>query len=438
VGETGGVLEELGMSSTDWFELIGVFVLIAVVGVMAGSETAITRINRPRAYKLVEEKRRGAQSLLRIVENVAPYLNVVLWVTLLATTGGTTLATILAARHLGSWSEVVATTGMTLLLFIFAEVTPKTFAIQQTDRVALRVAPLVVALTRLLGPVARILIKVANVIMPGKGLPQGPFVTEEEIRAMAEVASEEAVIEEEEADLIHSIFEFGDTLVREVMVPRPDIVAAPIESGATHVLDLMLRHGYSRIPVYRNTIDEIEGVVYAKDLLRHLHAGKPEVPLDTIMREPYFVPETKKVSELLREMQQKRVHITIVLDEYGSVVGLATIEDLLEELVGEIADEYDREEPQIEPVDEDTFRVNGRLSIDDVNELLDVDLPHDEWDTVAGLMYGLLGSVPTQGETVTYDHLTFVAEKVQGRRIAKVLIKRGPEPDREEAEAAVE
>jgi CBS domain containing-hemolysin-like protein len=425
------------MSSTDWFELLGVFVLIACVGVMAGSETAITRINRARAYKLVEEKRRGAQSLLRIVENVPPYLNVVLLLTLLATIGGTTLATILATRHLGSWAEVASTAGMTLLLFIFAEVTPKTFAIQQTDRVALRVAPLLVALTRLLGPVARGLIKIANVIMPGKGLPQGPFVTEEEIRAMAEVASEEAVIEEEEADLIHSIFEFGDTLVREVMVPRPDIVAAPIESGATHVLDLMLRHGYSRIPVYRNTIDEIEGVVYAKDLLRHLHAGKPEVPLDTIMREPYFVPETKKVSELLKEMQQKRVHIAIVLDEYGSVVGLATIEDLLEELVGEIADEYDREEPQIEPVDEDTFRVNGRLSIDDVNELLDVDLPHDEWDTVAGLMYGLLGSVPTQGETVTYDHLTFVAEKVQGRRIAKVLIKRGPEPE-EQADAAVE
>src|ERR671934_214962 len=221
------------MSSTDWFELLGVFVLIACVGVMAGSETAITRMNRARAYKLVEE---------------------------------------------------------------------------------------------------------------------------------------------EEADLIHSIFKFGDTLVREVMVPRPDIVAAPIESGATHVLDLMLRHGYSRIPVYRNTIDEIEGVVYAKDLLRHLHAGKPEVPLDTIMREPYFVPETKKVSDLLREMQQKRVHIAIVTDEYGSVAGLVTIEDLLEELVGEIADEYDREEPQLEPLADGTYLVNGRLPIDDVNELLDVEL----------------------------------------------------------------
>jgi magnesium and cobalt exporter, CNNM family len=424
------------VTSTDWAELLGIAVLIAAVGVMAASETAITRMNRARAYKLVEEKRRGAPSLLRIVENLAPHLNVVLLLTLLATIGGTTLATILATRHLGNWSEVVSTVGMTFLLFIFAEVTPKTFAVQHTDRVALRVAPLVVALTRLLGPVANVLIKVANLIMPGKGLPQGPFVTEEEIRVMAEMASEEEAIEEGEKDLIHSIFEFGDTLVREVMVPRPDIVAAPTQSGARHVLDLMLRHGYSRIPVYRNTIDEIEGVVYAKDLLRHLHAGKPDVPLDTIMREPYFVPETKKVSELLREMQRKRVHIAICLDEYGSVAGLATIEDLLEELVGEIADEYDREEPQIEPVDEDTYRVNGRLSIDDVNELLDVDLPHDEWDTVAGLMYGLLGSVPTQGETVTYENLRFIAEKVQGRRIAKVLIKR--EPNQEQAEAVHE
>jgi magnesium and cobalt exporter, CNNM family len=172
--------------------------------------------------------------------------------------------------------------------------------------------------------------------------------------------------------------------------------------------------------------------VYAKDLLRHLHAGKADVPLEKIMREPYFVPETKKIADLLREMQQKRVHIAVVTDEYGSVAGLVTIEDLLEELVGEIADEYDREEPQIEPVDERTYRVNGRLSIDDVNELLDVELPHDEWDTVGGLMYGLLGAVPTQGATVMYDHLEFTAEKVQGRRIAKVLIRR---LDPEEVEA---
>jgi CBS domain containing-hemolysin-like protein len=253
-------------------------------------------------------------------------------------------------------------------------------------------------------------------------LKQGPFVSEEEIRSMAQVGHEEGVIEEQEKELIHSIFEFGDTLVREVMVPRPDMVAADVSSSPQQVLDLILRHGYSRIPVYAESIDDIVGVVYAKDLLRHMHAGKSSVQLDKIMREPYFVPETKRVSELLREMQKRRVHIAIVLDEYGSTVGLVTIEDLLEEIVGEIADEYDLEEPQMEPVDDHTFRVNGRLSIDEVEELLDLQLPHDEWDTVAGLMYGLLGSVPTQGETVSFEDVTFTAEKVQGRRIAKVLI----------------
>jgi magnesium and cobalt exporter, CNNM family len=424
------------MTAADWTGIIAVVVLIFLSAIFAAAETFITRISKIRAYRLVEEGQRGAASLVKIAENPPPYLNVTLLLMLAAHLAGTTIATLVAIRTLGHWGEWIATALMTFLLFVFAEITPKTYAVLQTDRVALRLAPATVALTRIFGPLSQAQVKLANILMPGKGLPQGPFVTENEIRAMAEVASEEAVIEEEEKDLIHSIFEFGDTLVREVMVPRPDIVAAPIESGARHLLDLMLRHGYSRIPVYRKTIDEIEGVVYAKDLLRHLHAGKPDVPLDTIMREPYFVPETKKVSELLREMQQRRVHITICLDEYGSVAGLATIEDLLEELVGEIADEYDREEPQVEPVDEDTFRVNGRLSIDDVNELLDVELPHDEWDTVAGLMYGLLGSVPTQGETVRFDHLTFTAEKVQGRRIAKVLIKR--ERPEEEVEAAVE
>lgn len=423
-----------GWNGSDTGELAAVAILVMAVGLLAASEVAITRSTRARAYRLSEEKRPGAQSLLRIVENVAPYLNVVLLLTLLATIGGTTLATVLAARHLARFGEVIATFAMTVVLFIFAEVTPKTFAVQHTDRVALRVAPAVVAVTGVMGPLVNVLIKLANVIMPGRGLPQGPFVTEHEIRAMAEVASEEEAIEEGEKELINSIFEFGDTLVREVMVPRPDMVAAPVESTLRGVLDLMLRHGYSRIPVYRRSIDEMEGVIYAKDLLRHLHAGKETAPLDKLMREAYFVPETKKVAELLREMQRRRVHIAIVLDEYGSVAGLVTIEDLLEELVGEIADEYDREEPQVEPLTDRSFRVNGRLSIDDLNELLEAELPHAEWDTVAGLMYGILGAVPTQGETVVFQDFLFTAEKVQGRRIAKVLVERRPQ----EQEAAVE
>jgi CBS domain containing-hemolysin-like protein len=426
------------MRAVDWWELVAVAVLILVAALFAAAETSITRMGRIRAYRLQEEGRRGAQAAVRIAENPAPYLNAVLLLVLLVQLGGTTLASVVAVRHLHRIGELVATIAMTLLLFVFAEVTPKVFAVQQTDRAALRLSPFIVVIARAVGPFATALIRVANVIIPGRGLPQGPFVTEEEIKAMAEVASEEAAIEEGEKELIHSIFEFGDTLVREVMVPRPDMAAAPVDSDVRTVLDEILRRGYSRIPVYRDQLDNIVGVVYAKDLLRHLHAGKGDVPLDKVMREAFFVPETKKVAELLREMQQRRIHIAIVTDEYGTVAGLVTIEDLLEELVGEIADEYDREEPQLEPVDDHTYRVDGRMPVDDINELLDVELPHDEWDTVAGLMYGLLGSVPTQGETVSYNNLTFTAERVQGRRIAKILIRRAEPEEQKQPEPAAQ
>jgi CBS domain containing-hemolysin-like protein len=423
------------VSGTDWLELIGVVLLIGVVALMASSETAITRTSRVRAYHLVEENRRGAASLQRIVDNPPPYLNVVLLLTMLATVGGTTLAAQLAARRIHHLGELIATVAMALLLFVFAEVTPKTFAIQQTDRVALRVAPLVVALTRLFGPIAKALLRVANVIMPGRGLPQGPYVTEQEIRTMAEVASEEEQIEEEEADLIHSIFEFGDTIVREVMVPRPDIVAIEVDKRLRDVQDVVLRHGFSRVPVFRDDLDDIVGIAYAKDVLKALHQSKQDMPLTEIVRPAHFVPESKKVAELLREMQQKKFHLAMVSDEHGSVSGLVTLEDLLEELVGEITDEYDRDEPQVEPVADGAYRVNGRLPIDELNELLEVELPHEEWDTVAGLMLGLLGAIPTEGEEVSFANLSFKAERVQGRRVAKVLVSRIPEPETVDAEA---
>ncbi len=416
------------MTAWNVTELVFIALLIGVVAVMSGTETAITRTGRARAYRLVEEGRRGSRSLQRIVDDLPPYLGVVLLLTLLATIGGTTLAASFAVDIFGHYGEVIATIAMTLITFVVAEVTPKTYAIQHTDRVALRLAPLLVFLGRIFVPITKILIRVANVITPGKGIPEGPFVTEEEIRAMADVASDESAIEEEEKDLIHSIFEFGDTLVREVMVPRPDMAVAPVTASKNQVLDLILRRGYSRIPVYGESIDEIEGVVYAKDLLRHLHAGKGDVPLDKIMRTAFFVPETKKVSDLLREMQKRQIHIAIVLDEYGSTAGLITIEDLLEEIVGEIADEYDREEPEMVRLADGTYRADGRMSVDDLNDLLDAELPNEEWDTVAGLMYGLLGAVPTQGEQVSYEDFTFTAERVQGRRIAKVLISRRRAP----------
>jgi len=421
------------VTATDWGEIAIVAFLVLCVGLLGASEVSITRITRVRAYRLREERKRGASSLVRIAESPASYLNVVLLLTLSATIGGTTIASSIAVRHFESAGELIATVVMTIVLFVFAEVTPKTFAIQQTDRVALVLAPVIVALGQLFGVVAKGLVRLANVLMPGRGLPEGPFITEQELRASAEVASEEGEIEEGEVELIHSIFEFGDTIVREVMVPRPDVVGIEHDKALRDVQALVLTHGFSRIPVFREDLDDVIGVVHAKDVLKALHQGKRDMPLADIVRETHFIPETKRVAELLREMQKEKFHIALVTDEYGSLAGLVTLEDLLEELVGEITDEYDREEPEMAEVGAGVFRVSGKASIDDVNEMLDIELPDDEWDTIGGFVLDLFGRIPDAGDEKPFDGLSFKAEVVQGRRIAKVLISRAPaEPEPEE------
>jgi CBS domain containing-hemolysin-like protein len=421
------------VNSRDLAQILGILILLVIAGVLAAAEVAVTRMGRVRVMTMVEEERPHAETLLKIVEDPARHLNVVLLLILVCHTTGTTLAADLALRHHLPLAELISTVVMTTLIFVLAEVSPKTFAVQHTDRVSLRLARLIHGLGKapLLYPLARALIGIANVILPGRGLKQGPFVTEEELRQMADVAAEEASIREEEKEMIHSIFEFGDTLVREVMVPRPDMVAIDVHTKLGDVLTTMLKQGFSRMPVFEDTIDNIVGLVYAKDVMRRLHDGKTNVPLRKIVREAYFVPESKRISELFREMQQRKTHMAIVVDEFGDVAGLVTIEDLLEEIVGEIADEYDKEEPLVEPLGDNTMRVSGKLSIDELSELLDTELPNTEWDTVGGLMAGLLGKIPSVGDEVTFQGLTFRAEKVQGRRIAKVLVLAGGPGERE-------
>ncbi len=409
-----------------WLWLL-VVVLVALGTVLAISEAALTRMTRVRALALVEEKRRNAVTLERIESDPPRFLNAVYLAVMFCQNGSAIVVAILAERSFGGLGVTLASVGFTLLYFVVVEAMAKTFGVLHSDRAALAVAPLVWFLGRALALPTRALIGLANVLLPGKGLKQGPFVSEADLRAMVEAGHEEGSIELEEKDLIHSIFEFGDTIVREVMVPRPDIVA--IEAGGTlrDVQALVLQHGFSRIPVYRGDLDDVVGFVFAKDVLKALHQGKHDMPLTEIVREAHFVPESKKVADLLREMQRQKFHVALVTDEYGSVVGLVTMEDLLEELVGEIADEYDREEPQVVEVAEGTYRVNGRVPIDEVNELLGVELPHDGWDTVGGLMLGLLGQIPQEGQEVRFGDLVFTAEQVRGRRIAKVLITRHEE-----------
>ena len=418
------------MTTGDIGMIAAIIGLLLIAGVLAAAEVGITRMTRVRALTLNEEGRKGAVSLARIVENPARYLNVVLLIILVCHVTATTLATTIAIHHGGPATEIIATVALTIVIFVFFEVSPKTFAVQHTDRVALALAPLIHAIGHapLLHPLARALIGIANVVLPGRGLKQGPFVTEEELRQMASVAVEEQQIEEEEKEMIHSIFEFGDTVVREVMIPRPDMVAVEADTKLRQVLTQMLKHGYSRMPVYEDSTDNIAGIVYAKDVMRKLHNGRTrkEPTAGQIARDALFVPESKKIAELLREMQEQKKHMAIVVDEFGDVAGLVTMEDLLEEIVGEIADEYDRGEPLVEPVDDNTLRVKGSMPIDELAELLGVELPDEEWDTVGGLMAGLLGKVPKRGEEVKFHGTTFRAEKVQGRRIAKVLVTKDP------------
>jgi putative hemolysin len=393
------------------------------------AETGLTRMTRVRAQALAEEKRRGADRLLGLVSRPERFLNPVLLVVLVCQLVQATLTGILADRMFGALGVAIAAFFNIVLVFVLAEAAPKTWAIQHPDRAALLSAGPVSAMASFwpLRMLSRGLIGLTNVILPGKGLKQGPFVSEEELLALADVAVEEEVIEAEERRLIEQIIDFGDTVVREVMVPRPDMVAVPADFRVADVMEVMLLNGYSRLPAYGDGIDDIVGIVFAKDLMRADRDGAADRPVTELLRDAHFVPETKRVAELLPEMQAQQYHMAIVVDEYGGVAGLVTLEDLIEELVGEIVDEFDREEPMIEPLPGDEVRVNARMPIDEVNDLLHAALPEGDWDTIGGLMFHLLGHVPSEGEAVEADGHVLRAERVQGRRIGRVRIASRPD-----------
>jgi CBS domain containing-hemolysin-like protein len=416
------------LQTTDIWLLVVAFVFIVISGFLALSETGLTRMNRVKAIALEEQGRRGATALRKLIEHPERAINPVLFLLLLCNTVAATLVGVVAAHVVGPLGVVVATTFEVVFIFVFAEAAPKTWAVQNTERAALLAAPVVIALVKI-PPIRWItdgLIRVSNLVLPGKGIKQGPFVSEEELLAMADAAAQDDVIEREERTLIHSIIDFGDTVVREVMVPRPDMVAVESTARVSDVVEIAIAAGYSRIPVFGQGIDDIVGIVFIKDLMRAEREGKQDEPVSKIMRAPYFVPETKKVSALMREMQTQKFHQAVVVDEYGGTSGLVALEDLIEELVGEIEDEYDVEEVPFETLANGDLRVNARMSIDELNELLDAELPEGDWDTVGGLVYSLLGHVPAEGETVENHDIRLTAERVQGRRIGRVRVSRAP------------
>jgi len=413
------------VSNTDWLTVAGIVVLLITSAFFAMAETAFVRMNRIRAMSLEEEGRRGATRLAALLQEPENTLNLVLLFLLIGQLVAGTLVGLLFQGKLGGYGVLIGTVGEVIVFFVLAEVAPKTFAVQHTEAAALRLSGPLWAITSFppLRALSRVLIWVANVILPGKGLKKGPYTTEEDIRTMADVAADEQVIEREERRLIHSIFEFGDTVVREVMVPRPDMVGVETDSTVDSALEKAITAGYSRLPAFGEGPDDILGLVYLKDIIRRTREnGGAHGTLRELVRPAVFVPEQKKVAELLREMQRDKFHMAIVIDEYGGTAGLITLEDLLEEIVGEIVDEYDVEAPRVERLPDGGLRVAGGTPIDEVNELLEIELPDTDWDTVGGLMFNLLGHVPVEGETVDFQGLEFRAERVQGRRILTIRI----------------
>ena len=413
-------------------QLLFVVFLVLFSGFLAAAETALTRMTKIRAGSLVEDGRRGATAVARIVESPEKFISPLLLIVLFSHLTMSTIVGLLIEPVFGAWGVIVAIALELAVIFIFSELGPKNYALKHTDKVALTVGPFVLRLTGF-PPVrflTRGLVAIGNVLLPGR-IDDAPTTSEQELLAFADAALDEDVIERGEREMIHSVVEFGDTVVREVMKPRTDMITVSSDKSIGEAMDVAIGAGFSRIPVIRESKDDIAGVVYAKDMMRALRDGKRDSSVVTIVRPARFCPESKRVSELMREMQAQKFHMCVVIDEYGGTAGIVTLEDLIEELIGEIVDEYDVEEAQVQKLPNGDVVVNATMLIDELNELLDVEWPSEDWDTLGGLVFNHLGHVAHEGETVEYEGHLLRAERVKGRRIGRVRVTRLPDDDHE-------
>ncbi|HOB80998.1 MAG TPA: hemolysin family protein [Ornithinibacter sp.] len=394
------------------------------------AEAAFSRMSRTRAQELLDENRPGAKALVKVVGDTAAYLSVLSFLRVIAESTVAVMVTLAVVERVEGTVEpfLIAIAIMALISFAVVGVSPGTLGAQHSTKVALAAAPTTVWLRRVLGPFSRLLIALTNAVTPGKGFRDGPFESESELRDLVDMARDHALIEAEEREMLHSVFELGDTLAREVMVPRTDMVSIDDDRTARAAMSLFLRSGFSRIPVLGKDVDDVVGLLYLKDVMRRLNADPDAgtLPVTELMRPMVFVPESKPVDDLLREMQLDHAHFAVVVDEYGGTAGLVTIEDILEEIVGEITDEYDREAPEVENLDDGRVRVAATMHVDDLAELFEVALEEEEVDTVGGLIAKELGRVPILGSTCEVAGLRLTAERMSGRRhrIATVIVQR--------------
>ncbi len=415
----------------------GAIALVVVAWLAACAEAGLARVSSFRAEEAVRTGRRGSGKLAQIAADPTRYLNVALLVRVACEMAAAALITYACLRQFdGRTTEalLVAIGVMVLVSYVAVGVSPRTIGRQHPLNTATVAAYVLLPLARVMGPIPSLLILIGNALTPGKGFRRGPFASEAELRALVDLAEKESLIEDDERRMVHSVFELGDTLVREVMVPRTDLVVIERYKTIRQALTLALRSGFSRIPVSGESEDDIVGIVYLKDLVRKTHISRDAESelVSTAMRPAAFVPDTKNAGDLLREMQRDRNHVAVVIDEYGGTAGIVTIEDILEEIVGEITDEYDRELPPVEDLGDDRFRVTARLDITDLGELYGLEEYDDEdVETVGGLLAKALGRVPIAGASAMVElpdgrELRLTAEASAGRRNKIVTVLAEP------------
>ncbi len=427
------------MTGPDVVLLVAAILLVPSAGALGALDAALARVSVARVEELIRENRRGARSLAKVLADRVRHTNLLLLLRVAAELTATVFVTIAATSAWGrDWWVVLATIAvMVVVSYVLIGVGPRTIGRQHAYPVALLGAAPVLLLGRAFGPLASLLILLGNAITPGKGYREGPFSSEVEIRELVDLAESRGVVERGEREMIQSVFDLGDTIAREVMVPRTDVVFIESTKNVPQALALALRSGFSRIPVVADNVDDVVGLIYLKDLVRRNQDPERarQTKLDEVMRPAAFVPESKQVDELLREMQATYSHMAIVIDEYGGTAGLITIEDILEEIVGEIRDEYDVEQVPVQQLPDGSLRLTARLPVEDLGELFDVELPRgDDVETVGGLLAQLLGRVPIAGSSVTAYGLQLTAESIGGRRnrIDTVLARKLAEPDEEQ------
>ncbi len=406
-------------------------VLLLIVSLLlaafaAASETALTSVSRLRMRSLAEEGNRRAEVVVKLHNHPNAYLSTILSVNTVAVIVASTTATLIIASTYHNFPEAAGTAILSAFVLVFCEIAPKSLALRFNERLALILGRPVAALTSILRPLVGGLTLISNSLLRvatrGRGVV-GPFVTEEELRLMLHLGQQQGVVEYGEQEMIHGILEMTDKTVREVMVPRIDVIAIEASGSLSELIDLVVEHGHSRIPVYEDSMDNVVGVVYAKDLLRETARNGDRRRIRSLMREPYFTPEVKHVGELLHEMQERKVHMAVVVEEHGGTAGIVTFEDLIEEIVGPIRDEYDvAEQEEVQFLNDCEVLLNARFPVDDIKDLLHLDVGETESDSIGGLVYERLGEIPEVGATIPLGEATLTVEQVRRQSIQLVRI----------------